>query len=193
MNGSTVPSPSSHLLLLPPPPPQHSPASLPLTDTPPLSMPRSSSTISFDQRNYTLQSPLLPLSGCKKRRKETETESQGEASCQLKAFLLSDRVKRKRNCMRVSSHFKKFFWFEPFHLSKLSLHPSAFKTKTKEDASEKKEKEAWRCEDSALEKRVKRTLWICSPASYPSVWSKNTASHTPRARKRIIVNHWANS
>lgn len=79
--------------------------SLSLTDTPPLSVPRSSSTISFDQRNYTLQSPLLPLSGCKKRRKETETESQGEESCQLKAFLLSGRVKRKRNCMRVSSHF----------------------------------------------------------------------------------------
>lgn len=35
---------------------------------PPLSLPRSSSTIALDHRNYTPQSPLLPLSGWKKRR-----------------------------------------------------------------------------------------------------------------------------
>lgn len=113
VNGSRVPSPSSHLLYSTAQP------SLSLTDTPPLSLPHSSSSISFDQRNYTLQSPLLPLSGSKKKRKERETESQGEASCQLKTFLNSlpissikqQRVKRKQTCMKISSHFYDFSLF----------------------------------------------------------------------------------
>lgn len=100
----------------PPLPPTSSSSSaqptLSLTDTPPLSLPHSSSTISFDQRNYTLRSPPLPLSGSKKKRKEKEIESQGKASCQLKTFLpissrKQRRVKRKQNCKRLSSHFKK--------------------------------------------------------------------------------------
>lgn len=57
--------PSHHLLLLF----LSAQFSLSLTDTPPLFLLHSSSTIFYDHRNYTLQSPLLLLSGWKKGQK----------------------------------------------------------------------------------------------------------------------------